>query len=510
MLTEIDAWHAADTATPRHALAGRHGPLRVLHVMSLSLPHLNGYSIRGNYLVQTQRADGLDPHVVTSPFYPGNPASLHEAVIDGVPHYRVPHPRDADGPLCWEARLVRALGGKRRARQDQPAARRPAPWKRRRRGLRWALGKMSPRLWTQRLWGHARKLLAGADTPLRFRYGNAIERLLLAYFTRELTSLARGLQPDLIHAHTPYYCGLAALRASRRLGVPLVYEVRGVWEETAVGSGRFQRDGRAYQRWRKLEDAVMRQADAVVCICEQLRHEVVSRGVDPRRVFVVPNAVDPVKFQPPSAPTAAALPESVRRVADRLPGQTLGYIGSLRALEGVEYLVRAAALLAQQGRDVSLLVVGGANNLDQLQTLAAELGLADRAVFTGPVPHDEVGFYYQLIDVFVVSRPPLRVTELVTPLKPLEAMAMGKALVASDLPALRELAGSEETARFFKAGDAADLAQQCRLLLEDRTLRQRMAHAARQWVQQHRNWTVVLQRLYPAYESVLAARRAAA
>jgi glycosyltransferase involved in cell wall biosynthesis len=109
-----------------------------------------------------------------------------------------------------------------------------------------------------------------------------------------------------------------------------------------------------------------------------------------------------------------------------------------------------------------------------------------------------------------VSRPPLRVTELVTPLKPLEAMAMGKALVVSDLPALRELAGSEETARFFQPGDAADLAQQCRLLLEDRALRQRMAHSARQWVQQHRNWPAVLRCLYPAYESVLAARRAAA
>jgi glycosyltransferase involved in cell wall biosynthesis len=362
----------------------------------------------------------------------------------------------------------------------------------------------------QRLVAQARKLLAGGELRLRFGYRNAIERLLLAYFTRELIALAGRLQPDLIHAHTPYYCGLPAWRASRRLGVPLVYEVRGVWEETAVSSGRFQREDRAYRRWRRLEDAVLRQADAVVCICEQLRQEVVSRGVDPQRVFVVPNAVDPVRFRPPSEAPGSPPPESVRRVAERLPGQTLGYIGSLRALEGVAYLVQAAALLVRQGHDVSLLVVGGGNNLDQLQKLAGELGLADRAVFTGAVPHEEVGFYYHLIDVFVVSRPPLRVTELVTPLKPLEAMAMGKALVVSDLPALRELAGSEETARFFKAGDAADLAQQCRLLLENRDLRQRMAHAARQWVEQHRNWSAVVRRLYPAYESALAARRAAA
>jgi len=295
-----------------------------------------------------------------------------------------------------------------------------------------------------------------------------------------------------------------ALRVAWRLGIPLVYEVRGVWEESGVAAGRFKRGGPRYQYWRRRDTEVMRQADAVVCICEQLRLEVIRRGVAPQRVFVVPNAVDTSVFHPPSpseVDAQAAASAGVQDVRRRLRFPTLGYVGSIRRLEGVEELVRGAAEVVRRGYEVSLLVVGRGPGLDGLRRLAQEEGIGDRTVFTGSVPHEQVSLYYSLLDVFVISRPALRVTKLVTPLKPLEAMAMGKALITSDLPALREIVKDGETGLLYRPGDVGDLAEKCIRLLDDRAFQLRLAEAGRRWVEKERTWSVSLRGLRPAYQA---------
>ncbi len=486
--------------------------LRVLHVLGVSVPHINGYTVRSKYIVDTQRKEGYEPVVVTSPFYPGNPASLQGAVIDGTPYYRVPHPTDLRGPSTPGALLCRRL---HRLRGFLRA------WQRRRltkvlilcprRGVAAVItGLMTlfPKGWV----GRIRSVGPSALSDLLRRMTSwaagllqGIEEvLLLRWFERELLRVARRVRPDVLHAHSPYRCGVPALRVAWRLGIPLVYEVRGVWEESGVAAGRFKRGGPRYQYWRRRDTEVMRQADAVVCICEQLRQEVIRRGVAPQRVFVVPNAVDTSVFHPPSpseVDAQAAASAGFQDVRRRLRFPTLGYVGSIRRLEGVEELVRGAAEVVRRGYEVSLLVVGRGPGLDGLRRLAQEEGIGDRTVFTGSVPHEQVSLYYSLLDVFVISRPALRVTKLVTPLKPLEAMAMGKALITSDLPALREIVKDGETGLLYRPGDVGDLAEKCIRLLDDRAFQLRLAEAGRRWVEKERTWSVSLRGLRPAYRA---------
>ena len=241
-------------------------------------------------------------------------------------------------------------------------------------------------------------------------------------------------------------------------------------------------------------------ADAVVCICAELKREIAERGVPEDRIFITPNAVDITEFQVSKTPPADSLPAEVQQTAAKLSGCVLGYVGSLRKLEGVDELVRGVAQLHRRGQDVSLLVVGGGPDLPKLKKLAEKLGLADRAVFTNRVEHDLVSHYYRLIDVFVISRPDVRVTRIVTPLKPLEAMALKRALVMSDLPALRELGEEGETALYYAPGDVGDLAEVCQRLIDDPQLRECLGEKARQWVCEHRTWSASLKSLPAAYE----------
>ena len=326
--------------------------------------------------------------------------------------------------------------------------------------------------------------------------------LLTKRLEGHLTALCRQARPDIIHAHTPYRCGLPASRVARKFGIPFVYEVRGLWEDSSVASGRFTSGDKDYNEWRDKETLVMRSADMVICICQSLKDDIVSRGIDPARVAVVPNGVCAKSFDGSAkeqlSDMAGPAVENVRR---RLASHTVGYVGSLRALEGVDELVRGFAHLHQQDPDTSLLIVGAGSDLAALKELAAELGVQDHVVFTGWVPHEQIHFYYDMIDIFAVTRPDLRVTRLVTPLKPIEAMAMRIPLVVSDLPALREIVPDGETGLVYKAGDPESLAAKCLQLIRDEGRRNRMAEAAMEWARRHRTWSDIVQKVPAVYEA---------
>jgi glycosyltransferase involved in cell wall biosynthesis len=534
-------------APPRDERGPEAPRLRVLHVLAISVPHLNGYTMRSKYLVDAQRTAGRhEPAVVTSPFYPREPAAIGDADIAGTRYFRVPHPVDAPGAgaAAWTNRL--AFHGRRGIAAARRAVR--AAW---RRARAWALPPSRAKAW-RKTWLKVRRNtmrslreltpapLRRAARAMRSRWsreappepaprGNGplswpgqaarwlVERvassayrvdeaLLLRRFERGIVAAARAVRAEVIHAHSPYRCALAAAGAARRLGLPMVYEVRGLWEESGVATGRFEEGDSRYRAWRRREEEAMRRADALVCICEQLRQELIGRGVPAERIVVCPNAVDPEVFRP--VPDAAPRPPDVRAAAAALRGLRLGYIGSLRKLEGVDDLVRGAAELVRRGCEVSLLVVGSGPDLAGLRRLADRLGIGDRSVFTGRVPHDHTPYYYDLIDAFVISRPDVRVARLVTPLKPLEAMAMGRALVMSDLPALRELAPEGDAALYYRAGDPGALADVCERLAMDPGLRRRLGEGARCWVCERRTWRAAIAELPRAY--ACAARNAGA
>jgi glycosyltransferase involved in cell wall biosynthesis len=309
----------------------------------------------------------------------------------------------------------------------------------------------------------------------------------LARHAAAAAALVEDLRPAALQPASNLRNAQVALALRDRFGLPVVYEVRGFLEETWLSRQDDGAEGsERYVSTRAAETACMLAADAVVTLSETMRRDIIGRGVDADRVIVVPNAVEPDAFLP--RPRDAALASTLGIAADET---VVGYISTLNAYEGVDTLVRAVARLRDTGRTVRLLVVGDGPERASLQALTVSLGLDRRtapALFSGRVPNAEIADYYSLIDVFVVPRTADRVSQLVTPLKPYEAMAMERALVASDVDALREIVDDGTTGLLFRAGDAEDLARVLEPLLDDPERRAALGGAARAWVLEHRTW----------------------
>ena len=322
-----------------------------------------------------------------------------------------------------------------------------------------------------------------------------------------LRALARTLRPDILHAHSPVLNALAALNAGRALGIPVVYEVRAFWEDAAADHGSSPPGGLRYRLTRALETHALRRADAVTTICEGLRRELCARGVPAHKITVIPNAVDAAEFSGSGSGVAeAALARSLG--LDGCP--VIGFIGSFYAYEGLALLLRAMPRMLAAQPALRLLLAGGGPQEAALVALAAQLGVAHAVVFAGRVPHAQVGAYYQLLDLCVYPRLAMRLTELVTPLKPLEAMAQGCLVVASDVGGHRELISHGETGMLFRAGDADALAQAVLALLLSPASWPALRRQARAFVDTQRNWGASVGRYGPVYARLAAARPAQA
>jgi PEP-CTERM/exosortase A-associated glycosyltransferase len=299
-----------------------------------------------------------------------------------------------------------------------------------------------------------------------------------------LSRLVAARRPDIIHAHSPVLCGLPALWVARRAGIPLVYEARALWEDAAVDLGTSREGGLRYRATRGLETWLLRRADAIVTLCEGMRQEFESRGIPPERITVVPNAVDLDAFSRPRQPDTG--------LAARLGLEgkaVLGFLGSFYHYEGLDLLLEALPAIRAEAPQAVVLLVGGGPEEAKLKALAERLGLGDAVRFTGRVPHAEVRAYYDLVDLLVYPRRPMRLTELVTPLKPLEAMAERRLVVASDVGGHRELIADDATGYLFRAGDTAALARRVLDALRDTARHAALRDAGRRFVERERSWT---------------------
>jgi glycosyltransferase involved in cell wall biosynthesis len=307
-------------------------------------------------------------------------------------------------------------------------------------------------------------------------------------------------RPAILHAASGsrgYENAVVAHALGRHHGLPVVYEVRSFHEATWTADLDIAELSPLYDLRIARENACMLEADQVVTLAESMREDLVTRGVDPERITVVPNAVDTSHFTP--GPRDEVLARELG-----LEGRTvLGYISNLSRREGVDFLLRAVKILADEGLDVGCLVCGDGPELEGLRALAGELGIADRVRLTGAVPHDEVDRYYQLIDVFVVPRRDDRAARYVTPIKPFEAMALERALIVSDLPALAEIVGAPERGLTFVREDPASLAAVARPLVEDHNARIELGRRARRWVERERSWESNAGRYVDLYARVL-------
>jgi PEP-CTERM/exosortase A-associated glycosyltransferase len=322
---------------------------------------------------------------------------------------------------------------------------------------------------------HAPSLLA--KTPVLKQLA-VINRL-----ASRLMEAAKAIKPDILHAHSPVLNAIAALRVGRQLAIPVVYEIRAFWEDAAVDHGTGTEWGIRYRLTRAMETYALRRVDAVTTICEGLRGDILARGIPQQKVTVIPNAVNIEDFNPAEAPDL----QLSRHLG--LDGKiVLGFVGSFYAYEGLNILLKALPAMLSKNPDIRVLLVGGGPQEKELRVLSSQLGVQERVIFTGRVPHDEVQRYYSVIDVLVYPRLRMRLTDLVTPLKPLEAMAQGRLIVASDVGGHLELIEDGKTGILFEAGNPTALAARLAVLLETPERWAVLRQAARRFVENERNW----------------------
>lgn len=309
------------------------------------------------------------------------------------------------------------------------------------------------------------------------------ELALMKQLETRLEEVAREVRPDIIHAHSPVLNALPAIKIARKLGIPVVYEIRAFWEDAAVDHGSTSEGSLRYRATRKLETRAIQQVDHVFTICEGLRADIVARGIPASKITVIPNAVDIDSFNLASPPDLQ-LQEKWGLTAKTV----IGFVGSFYAYEGLDLLLAALPALIQQRPDVRVLLVGGGPQEANLRQQAKQLGLSEHVIFTGRVAHKDVSQYYDLIDILAYPRHPMRLTELVTPLKPLEAMAQGLLFVASDVGGHKELVIHNQTGILFKAGSQKALVEAIQELLANRQRWPELKKNGRCFVEEFRNW----------------------
>jgi PEP-CTERM/exosortase A-associated glycosyltransferase len=335
----------------------------------------------------------------------------------------------------------------------------------------------------------------GAPGPLR-EWGE------IAALTDAISAVVDVWRPDVLHAHSPALCGLAALRAARRHALPLVYEIRAFWEDAAVGNGTGREGSVKYRLTRRLENRVVARADAVVTICHGLRDDLIARGFAGGRIGIMPNGVDLAMFGDPP-PRDEALRDELKLGGKDGGGPVIGFIGSFYDYEGLDVLIEAMPLLLAERPGARLLLVGGGPVEDALRRQAQGSPAAGAIRFVGRVPHGEVERYYSLCDVMVYPRKASRLTELVTPLKPLEAMAQGKLVAASAVGGHREPIADGITGTLFAPDDPADCAASLSQLLARRGEWEAMRAAARAHVSQRHDWARNARRYRDIYQALL-------
>jgi len=324
---------------------------------------------------------------------------------------------------------------------------------------------------------------------------------------REVRALASGIKavaqewhPDVIHAHSPALCGSAALSAARDLAVPLVYEIRAFWEDAAVGNRTGREGSTKYRATRALETYVARRADALFTICDGLREDLITRGIPGGKIGVMRNGVDLSLFgNPPARDTALA---KELGLPDGAP--VVGYIGSFYDYEGVDDLIAAMPLLRARHPDARLLLVGAGPMADEWRAQAAALPDPSAVIFAGRVPHTQVERYYSLVDVLAYPRKASRLTDLVTPLKPLEAMAQHKLVAASDVGGHRELIRHAETGILFGADNPQACAEALADLFDAPESWEALRQAGVAHVEARHDWARNVDRYHSVYHHLIA------
>lgn len=429
------------SATPPFP-ADRSDGLRVLHLITNSLPHTqSGYSLRTHNILKGLRLQGIESLALTRTGYP---------VMVGK-------------PWCADEDVVDGI----RYRRTLPSA-------------------------------------LGATPEAR-----------LEQEVDEAVRLVQEFRPNIIHATTDYRNALVAQAVSTATGIPWVFEVRGLMEMTWIASRPDPASQAAAEKSEKVrrivasESSLAEEADAVVTLSRTMADVLVQRGVDPDRITLIPNGVDSTLLDTRLTPA-----EARTRLSDVLPADALavGAVSALVDYEGHDTLLRAVAELLSDPNTpttvrehLRVVLVGDGVAAPALRGLARDLGIAERLVMPGRVSRQNARIWVQALDVVAVPRKDYAVTQMVTPQKPAEALALGRPVVASDLPALRETMEDHEgdpVGVLVAPENPKLMAVAISNLMTDPARRERLAERGRE-AAANRTWGALMERYEYLYRSLL-------
>ena len=329
-------------------------------------------------------------------------------------------------------------------------------------------------------------------------YGQINIAAYLSGYAKDLAKKVLELRPSIIHAASNHINGLVVNAVAKHFDIPSIYEVRGLWEITRISRQPSFEGSEYFQMMSNLEASSAAEADFVFTITHALGEEIKRRSEGIKGIGFLPNGVHSNRFLPKSP--NHELKEELGIESDSI---VLGYIGSLVSYEGLDLLLKALPEVKEKAKNpFKLMIVGDGAFMEQLQTLAKDLNLQKDVLFTGRVPHEKVEEYYSIVDIAPFPRLPLPVTEMVSPLKPFEAMSMEKAVMASNVQALSEIVINHQTGVLFKKGDVEDLVINLVNLIDDDGLRMQIGKQAREWVCEHRDWSKISETLSDVYHQI--------
>ncbi|WP_373446127.1 glycosyltransferase family 4 protein [Salinicoccus bachuensis] len=343
----------------------------------------------------------------------------------------------------------------------------------------------------------------GYDTPARYDDGidaHYIDRSdeyltyrtpLRTYFeqyAREITTIVERERPHIIYAASNFQNAYAALAVGRRMDIPTIYEVRGLWQYTQSTKNHYFYQSERFYLHEKFELKCCELADRITCISESLKDFLVSRGIEDSKITVLTNGVN----------TAALTPvhkdETLIRKYTLEDKVVLGFIGSITDYEGLDLVLEAVHSINRNQlhpKEFVCMIVGKGPAKEALIKKARTLNMTDQAIFPGKIPREDVQSHYSVMDIAPFPRKNEPLCQLVTPLKPYEAMAMGKKVIVSDVAALKDMVIEDVNGKIFKAEDVESLISAILETVDDEQLGVR----TREWVVANRDWNVVIRNL---------------
>ncbi|GAB3328002.1 glycosyltransferase family 4 protein [Marivirga atlantica] len=307
--------------------------------------------------------------------------------------------------------------------------------------------------------------------------------LRIFLFTFRIIKVSKLEEIDVIHAHAMFFCAISSKMAGLYLGKPVVYEVRSLWEER----GRLSRPflTRIFV-W--LENISLKVSNSVICINENLRRELIDRSNLKKEIYIVPNAVN---FN------------QIKQASLNISGElTFGYIGTLSPIEGLDLLLQAAYDLKKIGIEIKIKLFGTGVYEDSLKKMLIKLNLNNVSLM-GSISPVDIHLAYRQVDVIVNPRKKSKLSDMVTPLKPLEALAYRKLLLVSDVGGMKQLISQDDIVYNFSADDKESLKNTLvKVLNSSAKERMKRIDNGYNFVLKNKNWTSNAEKYYSIYKNL--------